>query len=146
MDPTTATYYRSILFKDGQDSRTIPPGLMKLHSWTVKRSQALGLGMQVSKQTALAVVMSWFGTKEGKSFIRHNVPELAELFQDPKSSQSSEVDWDFIAVDTPVVAILDGGVQANGTFVSRRSGYIDVKIGNETKAFRTNQVKLASGV
>jgi hypothetical protein len=146
MDPSTASYYRAILFGDSQSSRSLPPTLCKLHGWTITRFHAMGLGSIISKQSALHVAMTWMSaTKEGREFTRENTT-LGDLFSEPNDvavpASEGTVDWDSLPLESKVV-ITAGLKSFVGNYLGRRAGWIDVRVGEEQKAFRTSQVQLA---
>lgn len=146
MDPTTASYYRSILFHDSQDQRPLPPTLVLLHAWAYKRFQAMGAGSLISKQAALCVAMTWLSsTKEGLEFASE-FTSIGHLFceqdDEPVKAGSNAVDWAAVAVETKVVVTVDKKPTV-GEFLGRRSGWIDVRMNGEQKSFRTSQVQLA---
>ena len=149
MDPTTASYYRAILFIDSQDSRPLPPTLVLLHQWAIKRCQAMGLGGTISKASALTVAMTWMSTtEEGKEHTR-DFTSLGDIFGEPEVpgpsvvAGESIVDWDAVPLESNVIA-MSGDKQVNGVYVGRRSrAWIDVRIAGERKTFRPHQVQLA---
>lgn len=147
MDPQTASYYRAILFTDSQDTRPLPPSLVLLHAWAVKRCQALGISSTIAKASALAVAMQWMGsTKEGRAFARDNT-SLGELFCDDDDSDSepvgtSVVEWDGVQLETKVVVLIDKKPTI-GEYMGLRSSRVDVRIAGERKSFKRNEVKLA---
>jgi hypothetical protein len=148
MDPQTASYYRAILFLDGQETRKLPPTLLLMHAWAAKRCHAMGLGSTIAKQTALAVAMTWMSTtKEGREFTRESTT-LGEIFSNPDDepvtdgSSDKEVDWKSVDPDTPVFVSINGALTP-GLYVGRRSSWVDVLVGGEKKQFRTHQVQLA---
>jgi len=148
MDPTTASYYRSILFRDSQDQRPLPPTLVLLHAWAFKRFQAMGAGSVISKQAALSVAMTWMSsTKEGQAFARE-FTGIGDLFfgqdEEPVSdgSGANAVNWDVVPVQSKVVVMIDQKPTA-GEFLGRRGGWIDIRVGGDSKPFRTSQVQLA---
>ena len=139
MDPTTASYYRAILFSDSQDSRPLPQTLMTLHSFAFKRCQAMGIGSIIPKQTALAVAMLWMtSTVDGKRFAKESAG-LGELFEE---EEPPTPDWSSVKPDTPVT-VNSEGTTINGMFQKRRGGWLDVIVAGETKQFRSPQVQLA---
>lgn len=139
MDPVTASYYRSILYHDGQDQRPVPPTLAQLHAWTFKRYQAMGAGSIISKQAALSVALVWMSqTKEGRAFTAEHT-SLGELFGCEKPSG---IDWDTIEPDSDVIVTV-GDKQTPAKFIRRRAGWLDLAVGDETKSFRMSQVQLA---
>jgi hypothetical protein len=151
MDPTTATYYRAILFNDGQDQRPLPQTLLALHAWTFKRSQAMGLGSIITKQIALNVALTWLSSvKEGREFARE-CTSLGELFDDEETEFSvtdgggqhsvSAIDWTKVEPGTQVV-VADKGATIYGTYVQKKSNWITVNVAGEEKSFRSPQVQL----
>ena len=149
MDPTTASYYRSILFRDSQDQRGLPPTLVLVHAWAFKRWQAMGAGSIISKQAALGVAMTWMAsTKEGRAFaLAHTT--IGELFvEDVQATDpfvpagATVVDWDSVLVQSKVVVMVDEKPTA-GEFLGRRGGWIDIRVGGESKPYRTSQVILS---
>lgn len=159
MDPTTASYYRAILFVEAYDDKPLPPTLVLLHKWAIKRCQALGLGGTISKQTALSVAMMWMSTtNEGIEFTRE-FTTLGDIFGAPDDDMSgiissvknddesaddeNVVDWDALPVETKVIAT-KGGTQMIGEYVGRRSrAWIDVRIDGERQSFRPRHVQIA---
>lgn len=152
MDPQTASYYRSILFHDGEDQRPLPPSLLLLHAWAIKRLQAMSAGSIIPKQAALCLVMTWMSsTKEGREFaVEHT--NLGELFCDEQNGplttirelvpDDNAIDWDTLAPKTPVVVTVNKKA-INGEFLARRGGNVDVLIGGEKKQYGVSQVQLA---
>lgn len=150
MDPTTASYYRSILFRDSQDQRGLPPTLVLLHAWAFKRWQAMGAGSIISKQAALGVAMTWMSsTREGRAFAMEHTT-IGEMFS-PSDRTDDEalptagttvVDWDAVRADAKVVVVIDDKPTI-GEYIGRRSSWIDVRIAGDRKSFRANQVQLA---
>lgn len=144
MDPTTASYYRSILFCDSQDSRPLPPTLLKLHAWAIKRNQALGLGSTITKASALSVALTWMSsTKDGREFTRDYTP-LEDMFLDTDDEQDTgqKVNWSTLPAETKVVVLIDGK-PTTGEYLARRFNNIEVRIAGERKTFKRNQVQLA---
>lgn len=149
MDRDTASYYRAILFGDVTNETPIPPTLVLLHAWAFKRFQAMGAGSIISKQAALCVAMTWMGsTKEGREFAREHTT-IGELFADDVPAEGSfvpagatVVDWDSVPVQSKVVVMVDEKPTA-GEFLGRRGGWIDIRVGGESKPFRTSQVILS---
>ncbi len=147
MDPQTASYYRAILFTDSQDTRPLPPSLVLLHAWAVKRSQALGLSSTIAKASALAVAMTWLSsTKDGRAFAAEHTT-IGHLFCADDDEQECEsvagsIDWVKLPLETKVSVVIDGKPTV-GEYVGRRSSWIDVKIGDERKSFKRSEVKLA---
>ncbi len=149
MDPSTASYYRAILFVDGLDTRPLPPTLLQLHGWAVKRHLALGLGGTISKATALTVAMTWLSTtKDGREFTRENTT-LGDLFAGPAEESESvsdpdPIDWDSVEVESKVVVTLsDNKTKKIGYFIARRGTWLDVRVDGELKPFRTSKVQIA---
>lgn len=149
MDPSTASYYRAILFVDGLDQKPLPPTLLQLHAWAVKRNQALGLGGMITKAIALTVAMTWMSsTKEGRAFTRENTP-LGDIFPEPvEESESvsapSPIDWDSVAAEAEVVVIMsDNKTRKVGNFLGRRGNWLDVRVDGEVKHFKTTKVQVA---
>lgn len=154
MDPTTASYYRSILFRDSQDQRGLPPTLVLLHAWAFKRWQAMGAGSIISKQAALGVAMTWMAsTKEGRAFAMEHTT-IGELFAEDMQATEDEggtivpgdlstvVDWETLPADA-IVTVSVNQKTITGKFVGRRGGWIDVLVGGEKKQYRANQVQVA---
>lgn len=141
MDPTTASYFRALLYRDGQDAKQLPAGLVKLHAWALKSNLALGRGGVISKETAISIVMTWMSsTNEGRAFARQNT-NLDDLFDLPGTSQA--IDWDLVQPETLVLVEVNGK-PTQGVFLKRRGNTVDVKVGTEEKSFRTHLVKLVS--
>ena len=146
MDQTTASYYRSILFRDQEDQRPLPQSLVRMHAWAFKCCQHMGIGSVISKQSALAVTMTWMAsTAEGLEFARENT-NIGDLFVGPeapeKTTSAASVDWDAVPQESKVLVTIDDKV-APGVFFGRRGAWVDVKVGSETKAYRTSQVQIA---
>lgn len=152
MDPATASYYRAVLFVDRLDDRPLPPTLVQLHSWAVKRNQALGLGGMITKATALAVAMTWLSsTKDGRAFAREFTP-IGDLFDEPtvaelwEPAEISAEEWDALPAGSEVLVTMYDGAPRTAKFVERRGGWIDAEIDGDVKHFRTSKVKLPAGV
>lgn len=146
MDPSTVSYYRAILFRNAEEHAPLPPGLVELHNWTVKRHQALGLGPIVQKNVALTVSLIWLSsTVDGRDFAQ-NQTSLGDMFADPATVPEvhSDIEWDKIAKGTRVVCELQNGKTKEGSFIGVRGSWIDVVIEGQKKNFRTNKVVLAS--
>ncbi len=145
MNSQVASYYRAVLFADGQDSSPLPKSLMALHTFAEKRHQALGLGSTITKATALAISLTWLsGTTEGREFAAKST-NLGDMFSADDSAGSSgdnRVDWFKVKPETPVI-IEDKGVTFPGKFLARRSNWLDVLVNGEEKHFRPQQVQLA---
>lgn len=161
MNSQVASYYRAIIFNDGQDPRQLPKSLVKMDSWASARHQALGLGSTITKASALAVALAWLsGTEEGRKFSQ-DVHGLNGMFAQPAESQAevdtppepkddsksqpneTTVNWKQVKTGTPVV-ITEGDKQINGTFVGQRGSWIDVIVNSEEKHFQTRSVKLGA--
>jgi len=158
MDPQTASYYRAILFVDGQDHRTLPPTLVELHKWAVKRNQALGLGGMITKAVALSVAMTWLSsTKEGRAFTSLLTP-LGDLFGECENELSDDLaddladepaddaaiitgDWDTLPAESRVVVTMQDKSHCEGQFITRRGSWVDVRVNGEVKHFRISKVK-----
>lgn len=147
MDPQTASYYRAILFTDGQDSRPLPQSLLRLHAWAIKRHQAMGLGGTIAKASALAVAMTWLSsTNDGREFAKEHT-NIGDLFvaeaEEAVEAEPNKVDWSEVEPETPVLVMIDDKPTA-GHFVERRGrSWIDIRINGETKKFRCSQVRLS---
>ena len=154
MDPTTASYYRAILFVDSQDARPLPPTLVQLHNWAVKRNHALGLGGMITKAFAWSVAMTWLSsTKDGQEFASAFTP-LGDLFGEDGSDELSvelsddlvvsAEDWDSIPADTELIVTMKDKSTKVAEFIGRRGNWIDVRVNGEVQHFRTNKVKIAA--
>jgi hypothetical protein len=146
MNAQTASYYRAILFNDGQDERKLPESLIRLHNWSLKCCQALGISSTIPKATALAVAMQWMAsTEDGRAFTRTSTT-LGDIFSEPADSQgvndASAVKWKDVKPGTPVVALAADGKPTQGVFVDQRMGWIAVAIDGKEQSFRISQVKL----
>ena len=144
MDPTTASYYRAILYSDSQDTRPLPKTLLRLHEWAFKRCQAMGISSVIPKQMALNVALTWLSaTDEGLEFSQ-SVPALEGLFTAIEETPAGEtlVEWDEVAAGTAVVANADG-VTHKGEYMGRSASWVHVKVAGEKKSFRHHQVQLA---
>lgn len=147
MDPSTASYYRAILFIDGLSTEPLPPTLLQLHQWAVKRHLALGLGGTISKAIAFNVALTWMSTtREGWAFTRDNTP-LGDLFGDPPGeegpSELTAEEWDTLPAERKVLVTLADGSKKTGAFLGRRGNWIDVRIDGEDRHVRTSKVQLA---
>jgi hypothetical protein len=152
MNSQVASYYRAVLFADGQDATPLPKSLIALHMFAEKRHHALGLGSTITKATALAISLTWLsGTVEGREFAakRTNLgdmfsaEDLSEVLEDRTGSAGdNRVDWFKVKAETPVV-VEDKGVTYNGSFLARRANWLDVRVNGEEKHFRPQQVQLA---
>ncbi len=78
MDPTTAEYFRAILFRDAKHIVPIPKTLVDLYDWTRKSHQAMGLGSIITKPIAISIVLSWLHTPEGRLFAQDTM--ISHLF------------------------------------------------------------------
>ena len=152
MNSQVASYYRAVLFADGQDSQPLPKSLLALHMFAEKRHMALGLGSTVTKATALMVAITWLSsTVDGREFTsKHtnlgdifSTEDIGNVLGNPESgSGENKVDWFKVKPETPVV-IEDKGITFPGKFVARRTNWLDVLVNGEEKHFRPQQVKLA---
>lgn len=148
MDPTTASYYRAILFLDSQDQQPLPKSLVQMNAFAAKRCQALGISSStIPKQVALSIAMLWMAsTEEGRAFTRESTT-LGDIFSEPADSQvatdASAVKWKDVKPGTPVVALAADGKPTNGAFIDQRMGWISVAIDGKEQSFRVSQVKLA---
>ena len=159
MDPSTASYYRAILFSDGTDQRPLPVTLVQLHGWAVKRNAALGLGGMITKAVALSVAMTWLSsTKEGRQFSQQftNLGDLfcgplpaegAEETEEVKESEgtSSEVStdaWDTLPAESQVVVTMQSGAERPGNFIGRKGNWVEVRINGEVSHHRISKVKI----
>lgn len=143
MDPSTASYYRAILFTDGLDQRPLPPTLVRLHQWAVKRNHALGLGGMLAKAVALNVAMTWLSsTKEGRAFAGE-FSEIGDLFDGSEPVPLSVEEFDTLPAESPVLVTLNDKTKKAGSFIGRRGNWVDVKIDGEVKPFLTSKVQLA---
>lgn len=145
MDQTTASYYRAILFHNREDTQLLPPSLVLLHAWTIKRCQAMGLSATITKATAMSVALAWLsGTDDGREFSRE-LP-IGSLFTaltpDNAAGGQSRVDWDAVAPDTKVIAMIDDE-PVQGEYVGRKASWLEVRIAGEKKNFRFQHVQLA---
>jgi len=150
MDRTTASYYRSILFHDGEDQRPLPQSLVRMHAWAFKCCQNLGIGSVITKQAALGVVMNWLiATKDGRAFAIE-FTTIGDLLcspeDDAKADSISDLpasdDWDNTPAQSKVTVLIDDKPTA-GKFIGRRGAWIDVKVGSETKPYLMSQVQIA---
>ena len=90
MDPTTASYYRAILFRDSGDSRPVPKTLVQMHAFAVKGCQGMGMSTMIARQSALMVAMTWMSTtKEGREFTRST--DLGEMFSEQDAAPVEKV-------------------------------------------------------
>ena len=156
MDPTTASYYRSILFNDASSQDPIPPVLLQLHKWAFKRCQNFGLNI-ISKQTALQVAMDWLGmTAEGRKFASEHTsiggllggPDEDEAESEgddgPGTDTLGTIDWAKIEPESPVTVIVEQKPTI-AKYLRRRSSWVDVLLPGETepRTFRTGEVHAA---
>lgn len=151
MDPSTASYFRALLFADGQAERPLPPMLTKLYAWCVKRNGALGLGGMITKQLAFTIVLTWMSTtKEGREFTREHTP-LGDMFCgfDPDEVDEGTEEpvinvetWDTLPLESDVVVTMKSGITKPGKFVGRRGNWVDVRINGEISHHRISKVKI----
>lgn len=78
MDPTIASYFRAILFRDPKSPNPIPESLVKLYKWTQKAHLSMQLGSAIPKPLAISIVLTWLSTPDGSLFA--NDTEIADLF------------------------------------------------------------------
>lgn len=151
MDPSTASYFRALLFADGQAEKPLPPTLVKLYSWCVKRNGALGLGGMITKQLAFTIVLTWLSTTtEGREFAAHHTT-LGDMFGEVPESDEPETEdpavnvetWDTLPLESDVIVMMKSGIQKPGKFVGRRGNWVDVRIGGEVQHYRISKVKIA---
>lgn len=150
MDPSTASYYRAILFVDRTDDRKLPASLVTLHTWAVKRHQALGLGGVISKAVAMTVAMTWLSaTEEGRAFSREHT-QLGDLFgvSGEQEDEADDVlvnpeDWETLPPESDVLVTMKDKSTKVGKFVERRGSWVDVRIDGELKHIRISKVKIA---
>lgn len=160
MDPTTASYYRAVLYTDGLNDKPIPPGLIHMHKWAIKRHLALGLGGQMTKAFAFQVALVWLATTaDGRKFATEETalgdffcppaeapvePEQAAVSQDPAppAAEMTADLWDQLPLETKVI-VRSGDQTKEGAFLGRRGAYVDVRIDGEAKPFKVRQVQLA---
>lgn len=148
MDPSTASYYRAILFVDSTDTRPLPATLVQLHSWTVKRNLALGLGGVISKAVALSVALTWLSsTDEGREFAARNT-NLGELFgevapelEDDQPVVGEEL-WDTLPAESDVTVTLKNKTTKPAKFLKRQGNWVHVRVNGENQAFRISKVKI----
>lgn len=150
MDPSTASYYRAILFKDGTSDRKLPESLVLLHGWVLKRHLALGLGGIITKAVSLTVVLTWLSsTADGRKFAADHAG-LGEMFgpvpdDEPEDAVSTEAGdmWDRLPRDTEVVIQLRDKTVKKGQFLSRRGGWVEVRVEGTAEFHRISKVKPA---
>jgi hypothetical protein len=78
MDPTTAEYFRAILYNDPKCLTPIPQTLCDLFAWTQKAHRFLFLGSIITKPIAISIVLSWLHTPEGRLFAQDTM--ISHLF------------------------------------------------------------------
>jgi hypothetical protein len=92
MDPTTASYYRAILYRDSGDSRPVPKTLAQMHAFAVRGCQGMGMSAMIARQSALMVAMTWMSTtKEGREFTRESTT-LGEMFSEQDAAPAVAVE------------------------------------------------------
>jgi hypothetical protein len=143
MDPTTASYYRAVLFTDGLEPRRLPESLVQLHQWVQKRHLAMGLNGTISKAMALNVSLTWLSsTEEGRQFSCENLP-LGDMFVGPDpDDDDQEFDWGKVKQETPVHVLLKDDTTVKGEFMECRGSWTDVRIDGEVRHFRTSKVQV----
>jgi len=78
VEPLIASYYRSLYFNNSETQEPLPESLRKLHIFTHRRCQYLGL--RVGKAEVLTTFYFWMAaTGEGRKFAQHH-PDLQGLF------------------------------------------------------------------
>lgn len=145
MEPNHAAYYRAILFGDSQTQRPIPPGLVTLHQWAVKRNHALGRGGVIQKETALSIALAWFsGTDEGREFFAE-FGGIGPVFTAPVLDEpEGATDWSKVEANTKVVVTPRNSKSSrNGEFVEVKGKWLDVRVDGEVKHFLKREVRLA---
>jgi hypothetical protein len=162
MDPTTASYYRAVLFADGLEPRRLPESLMRLHQWVQKRHLAMGLNGTISKAMALNVSLTWLSsTDEGREFSCNNLPlgglftaegaaasdVTAETEDDSEDEEPvlsvSDGSWDSIEPETDVIVHVKDDTTIAGKFIASRGSWTDVRVDGEVRHFRTSKVQLS---
>jgi len=152
MDPTAATYYRAFLFAHGQGTESLPPSLVRLHAWTMKKQAALGLTNVIRKETAIAVLLSWMAmTQEGRDYAATQ-PSLSDSLlptAQPDATEAATVDWDD---DDVVMDLIDQTVEVRfknrwipGTFLGHdleKPGRFAVDTAGVRRSFARNSVRL----
>lgn len=140
MDPQTASYYRAILFGDGQDQKALPPSLVRLHQWVVRRHQLLNLGVQITKAIALNVSLTWLSsTREGRQFAK-DIEVISELFVELPSDKP-EIDWQFVKAGDPLTINGENGLEP-ATFVDKKPGWIIVNVKGQNLSVRPSMCML----
>lgn len=149
MDPSTASYYRAILFSDSQAEKPLPSTLVELHRWAEKRNHALGLGGVVTKAVALSVAMTWMSsTKDGRTFSTECTPlgdlfgDYGEVVDDSDDDVIGGDDWDALPVESEVSVTMKDKSTKAGKFVQRRGSWVDVRVNGEVQHFRISKVKI----
>lgn len=144
MDQTTASYYRAILFHNSEDTQLLPKSLVMLHTWTIQRCQAMGLSATITKATAISVALAWLsGTEDGRAFSRQlPIGSLFTASAPDNEVEREPVDWDAVAPDTKVIAMVDDK-PVQGEYVGRKASWLEVRIAGEKKNFRFQHVQLA---
>ena len=134
MDPTTASYYRSILFGNGNNVDHLPASLVALNAWTQRKLQNMGLNAQIRKETAMAVVLTWMAaSQDGRQFAA--MQGLSEVFDAQEKGAETkdasdkaetpddlEINWGTVATGTPVHFYGDDGKRIDGVFAGRQRG------------------------
>jgi len=146
MDPTTASYYRAVLFTDGLEPRQLPDSLARLHQWVIKRHLALGLNGTLSKTTALCVALTWLSTTEdGRQFSCENLPlggMFGHYFGEDTTEGDPSFDWTKVVQETPVYVLLKDNSTVKGEFMECRGSWIDVRVDGEVRHFRASKVQV----
>ena len=142
MDKNAATYYRTLVFSNGQDTRALPPELVKLHEWTLSRQQLLGLGGQVSKTTALHIVMTWAATCASAEQFVANQPLLRAVWP----PDEDKVEWETVQTGTAVEIVSDDGATA-AVFMNvapRRKGHVVVQVNGNPQTLKAENIRLVT--
>lgn len=103
----------------------------------------MGIGAVIARATALTVVLSWFGTPDGKTFARE-FTDIGDVFGEGSETPiaaDTAVAWDGVAVGTQVL-VNDKEKKLNGEYLGRRQSWIDVQIDGARRSFRATQVQV----
>lgn len=143
MDKNSATYYRTILYNDGNQTKELPADLHSLHEWVASRQALLGLGGQISKATALQVVMLWIATTSSGQQLVANNPLLHHVWP---ADDDFDVDWSTVQNGTPVEIIGEGSA-ITAVFMHeapRRKGFVVLQVDGTPRTYKTENVRLKS--
>jgi hypothetical protein len=80
MDPTIASYFRAILFRDAKSPEPIPASLVELYRWIQKSHAAMNLGTAITKPVAISIVLTWLPTAEGRQWLFQQQEPISHLF------------------------------------------------------------------